>query len=168
MRAVGVGTVRRMEGMRRTLFVAIFLVTFPTLALGLPAVEQNTIGVVRNSAGKTTVTRGERVLPAAVGTKLLAGDTLSTGDDGSLGIILRDNSILSLGPGSSFVIQSFLFSPSEGKIGLLARLSKGTMAYISGLIGKLAPESVRFETPVASIGIRGTCFAVKAGEPASR
>jgi hypothetical protein len=42
------------------------------------------------------------------------------------------------------------------------------MAYISGLIGKLAPESVRFETPVASIGIRGTCFAVKAGEPASR
>ncbi len=39
------------------------------------------------------------------------------------------------------------------------------MAYISGLIGKLAPESARFETPVATIGIRGTRFAVKVGEP---
>ena len=39
------------------------------------------------------------------------------------------------------------------------------MAYMSGIIGKLSPESVRFETPVASIGIRGTCFVVNAGEP---
>jgi hypothetical protein len=48
---------------------------------------------------------------------------------------------------------------------LIARLAKGTMAYMSGIIGKLAPESVRFETPVATIGIRGTCFVVNAGEP---
>jgi hypothetical protein len=38
---------------------------------------------------------------------------------------------------------------------------KGTVAYISGLIGKLSPESVRVETPTASIGIRGTKFVVK-------
>src|SRR3989304_1617125 len=57
--------------------------------------------------------------------------------------------------------------PADGKLGLLARFSKGTLAYISGLIGKLAPESVRFETPVASIGIRGTYFAVKGEEPPS-
>jgi hypothetical protein len=38
------------------------------------------------------------------------------------------------------------------------------MAYLSGLIGKLSPESARFETPVASIGIRGTRFAVKTDE----
>jgi hypothetical protein len=38
------------------------------------------------------------------------------------------------------------------------------MVYLSGLIGKLAPESARFETPVASIGIRGTRFAVKLDE----
>ena len=43
---------------------------------------------------------------------------------------------------------------------IITRLLKGTSAYLSGIIGKLSPESVRFETPVASIGIRGTKFAV--------
>jgi hypothetical protein len=38
------------------------------------------------------------------------------------------------------------------------------MAYLSGLIGKLAPEKARFETPTATIGIRGTHFVVNAGE----
>jgi hypothetical protein len=81
-----------------------------------------------------------------------------------MGIILRDNSTLSIGPGSSLSVRNFLFSPAEGKLGLLVRLSRGTMAYLSGLIGKLAPESARFETPVASIGIRGTRFLVKLDE----
>ncbi|HZW37076.1 MAG TPA: FecR family protein, partial [Candidatus Deferrimicrobiaceae bacterium] len=92
------------------------------------------------------------------------GDTLGTGRDGSMGVIFRDNSTLSLGPDSSLVIKTFLFSPAEGKLGLWVRISRGTMAYLSGLIGKLAPASARFETPVASIGIRGTRFAVKVDE----
>lgn len=153
------------KGMKTTLFIAILLVTAPSLVWGLPQPGDENIGVVRNSTGIANITRGEKVLQAAAGTKLHAGDTLTTGTDGSLGIILRDNSLLSLGPGTHFVVKSFQFSPSQGKIGLLARISKGTMAYISGLIGKISPQSVRFETPVASIGIRGTYFAVKVEEP---
>ncbi|MGZ9147938.1 MAG: FecR family protein, partial [Candidatus Deferrimicrobiaceae bacterium] len=136
------------------------------LAWGLPASAQEIIGIVRNSEGEAAITHEGHVLPASEGTKLFAGDTLSTGSDGSLGVILRDDSTLSLGPGSSFVIQNFLFSPAEEKFGLLVRVSRGTMAYLSGLIGKLSPESVRFETPTASIGIRGTHFAVKILDPA--
>ena len=158
----------RCKAIRRTLLVAVFLGTIPFLITNLSAAAQETIGIVRTSEGKATVTRGGQILPAAAGTKLQAGDTLGTGFDGSLGVILRDNSTLSLGPESSFVIQKFLFSPAEGKLGLMARLTKGTMAYLSGLIGKLAPESVRFETPTASIGVRGTHFAVKTGEFASQ
>lgn len=149
--------------MRHILFVAILLAAVSAPTWG-HADTDGTIGVVRNTAGSATVTRGGNVLTAATGTKLHAGDTLGTGPDGSLGVILRDNSSLSLGPSSSLVLQDFLFSPSEGKFNLLVRLSKGTMAYLSGLIGKLAPEKARFETPTASIGIRGTHFVVKAGE----
>ena len=154
--------------MKHKLSITILLVTISVLTTGLSAAAQETIGIVRTSEGKATVTRGGKVIPAEEGTKLQAGDTLGTGFDGSLGVILRDNSTLSLGPESSFVIQKFLFSPAEGKLGLMARLTKGTMAYLSGLIGKLAPESVRFETPTASIGVRGTHFAVKTGEFASQ
>ena len=159
---------REIWGMRRTPFVAVLLVALSVLAWALPASAQEIIGIVRNSEGEAAITHEGRVLPASEGTKLFAGDTLSTGSDGSLGVILRDDSTLSLGPGSSFVIQQLLFSPAEEKFGLLVRLTRGTMAYLSGLIGKLSPESVRFETPTASIGVRGTRFAVKTGEPASR
>lgn len=150
--------------MRRTLVVAILLVTLPALVWGSSAAAQETIGVVRNSSGTATVTRGGQVLPVTAGTKLLVEDILDTGRDGTMGVILRDNSSISIGPGSRLVLRKFLFSPAEGKFGLLVRISRGTMAYLSGLIGKLSPESARFETPVATIGIRGTRFAVKVDE----
>ena len=153
--------------MRYILFVAILLVAMLMPTWG-HADADGTIVVVRNFAGPVTVTRGGNVLPATTGTRLHVGDTLGTGPGGSLGVILRDNSSLSLGPSSRLVLRDFLFSPSEGKFGLLVRLSRGTMAYLSGLIGKLAPEKARFETPTASIGIRGTHFAVVAGEPVSQ
>jgi hypothetical protein len=155
------------KAMRYTLFIAILLVTVSVPTFG-HADGDGTIGVVRNSAGWATVARGGNVLPATTGTRLHVGDTLDTGPDGSLGVILRDDSSLSLGPSSSLVLRNFLFSPSEGKFALLVRLSRGTMAYLSGLIGKLSPENARFETPVSTIGIRGTHFAVKAGEPVSQ
>jgi hypothetical protein len=153
--------------MRHILFVAILLTAMLVPTRG-HADPDGTIGVVRNSTGSATVTRGGNVLPATAGTRLHTGDTLGTGPDGSLGVILRDDSSLSLGPSSSLVLRDFLFSPSEGKLGLLVHLSSGTMAYLSGLIGKLAPEKARFETPTATIGIRGTHFVVKAGEPVSQ
>ena len=154
--------------MRTRLSFVILLVSAFLLAGALPALAQETVGVLHNSTGLVTVSREGKVFPAPAGTKLVVGDILSTGSDGSLGVILRDNSTLSLGPDSSLIIETFLFSPAKGELGLVARLTKGTMAYLSGLIGKLAPESARFDTPTASIGIRGTYFAVKAGEPVSR
>jgi len=153
--------------MKKTMLVAMLLAIVSVPAWGR-AETDGTIGMVRNAAGSATVLRGGNVLPASTGTRLHVGDTLATGPDGSLGVLLRDNSSLSIGPSSSLVLRDFLFSPSEGKFGLLVRLSRGTMAYLSGLIGKLAPEKARFETPTATIGIRGTHFAVKAEEIPSR
>ncbi len=153
--------------MGRALILAFVVAALGASAPAFAAVPE-TAGVVRVCAGPATVTRDGRVFPATVGTRLRAGDTLATGPGGSLGVVLRDNSSLSLGPESRLVINTFLFAPAEGKLGLVARLSRGTLAFISGLIGKLAPETVRFETPSATIGIRGTRFALRAGEPASR
>ena len=132
-----------------------------------PADAGETIGVVQNATGAATVTRGSTILAAAPGLRLEVGDALDSGPAGSLGVILRDDSSISLGPGSRLVVRNFLFSPEKGTFGLLARISRGTMAYLSGIIGKMAPGKIRFETPTATIGIRGTRFAVKVGEPSS-
>lgn len=153
--------------MKRFLRIVSILAAVSVPAWSPAAGDDGTVGVVRNVAGTATVSRGENVLPATAGTRLRVGDTLSTGADGSMGVLLRDNASLSLGPGSRLVLREFLFAPSEGKLGLFVRFSRGTMAYISGLIGKLAPEKTRFETPTATIGIRGTFFAVNVQEPAA-
>jgi hypothetical protein len=154
--------------MKDTLITPLLLGAFCLFAIAGTAIAGETIGVVRNVSGDATVTRGEKSLPAAPGLKLQVGDTLVTGKDGALGVILRDDSSLSIGPESRLVLRSFLFSPSEGTFDLVARITQGTMAYLSGLIGKLAPEKARFETPTATIGIRGTRFAVQVGELSAR
>ena len=154
--------------MKNSVYAALLLGVLCLLANAGASVAGDTIGVVRIASGEATVARGDKTLPAAPGLKLQVGDTLGTGRDGSLGVILRDDSVLSIGPGSRLVLRSFLFSPSEEKFDLVARITRGTMAYLSGLIGKLAPENARFETPTATIGIRGTRFAVKVGEPSAR
>ena len=161
-------TSRRTERAGPHRYVAALLLAVCILAWSLPSAAGEIAGVVRSYQGSAAVTRGENVLPVQPGMKLLVGDVLTTGVDGSMGVIFRDDSTLSLGPESSLVLRKFLFSPADQKLGLMAQLTRGTMAYLSGLLGRLAPETVRFETPVATIGIRGTRFAVTAGDPSSR
>ena len=154
--------------MKTVVTVALLLAALCLPAAAGTAIAGETIGMVRFVSGDASVTRGETSLQAAVGLKVIAGDTLVTGRDGSLGLILRDDSSLSIGPESRLLLRSFQFSPSAGKFHLVTRISRGTMAYLSGLIGKLAPEKARFETPTATIGIRGTRFALKVEELSSR
>jgi hypothetical protein len=100
-------------------------------------------------------------MSATVGLEIWENDTLRTGPDGSIGVIFSDDTLLSLGPESTLFIDKFLFAPREGKYSIVLRMIKGTAAYLSGLISKLSPDSAHFETPTASIGIRGTKFVVR-------
>ncbi len=125
------------------------------------AAEVETIGIIKNLQGQATIVRDQQTLPAQVGMKLIQSDILRTGPNGGLGVILRDDTLLSLGPNSELALAEFAFSPTEGKLSMVIKLIKGTAAYLSGQIGRLSPQSVRFETPVATMGIRGTMFVVK-------
>ena len=117
-------------------------------------------GVIKTVRGETALHRRGEPLAPFPGMTIFPGDRLSTGGDGSLGIVFRDDSILTLGNESDLELEEFTFAPARGVMGIVARIARGTVSYLSGLIGKLSPESVRFETPEASIGIRGTHFAV--------
>ena len=86
----------------------------------------------------------------------MLGDQLVTGPKGAMGVILRDDTVLSLGPSSHTRIEKFAFDPAQGKLGMVLRVTRGVIEYLSGKISKLAPGSVRIETPVATLGIRGT------------
>jgi hypothetical protein len=44
------------------------------------------------------------------------------------------------------------------------RFLRGVAVYVSGRIAKLAPDSIRLETPSAIVGVRGTTLAINVRE----
>lgn len=126
-----------------------------------PALAEKVIGSVKTAKGQGQVVRSNETIPAKVGVKLMEDDVLKTGTDGTMGVLLRDDTSLSLGPDSEIILDEFVFEPAEGNLSLVTNMVKGTAAYLSGQISKLKPEAARFETPLATIGIRGTRFVVK-------
>ncbi|WDZ96980.1 FecR domain-containing protein [Herbaspirillum sp. WKF16] len=129
------------------------------------AAEKTQAGIVKVVSGDVQVQRQEQMLSAQVGSRLYAGDRVFTGADAAVGITLRDDTLMSLGPRTSFVLEDFRFNESSGEGNVAVRVAKGTLRYVSGLIGKRAPERQQIATPTATIGIRGTDFIVEvAGE----
>ncbi len=55
----------------------------------------------------------------------------------------------------------FSLIPSERELSFITRMIHGTFSVITGQIAKLAPEKVIFETPDATLGVRGTKFLVR-------
>jgi hypothetical protein len=121
---------------------------------------ETVIGSVKTVQGGATVGRGPDTIRLHEGTHLLLYDTLQTAADGRLGVILQDGTRISLGPNTELKIDRFVYDPVDGKFGLLLRMGRGALAYVSGRIAQFSPESVSVETPVGVLGLRGTHFAV--------
>lgn len=126
------------------------------------AMEQERVaGSVKTLRGDAFIVRDGRRTAPEVGTRLYAQDVLHTGKDGAMGIILRDDTTLSIGPSSELALKEFVFRPKEGLFSSVTRIVKGTLVYITGRIARLAPKSVTVETPVGVIAVRGTKILVK-------
>jgi len=141
--------------MRSILFLILF-VTAGIAGIGESlAADDRPVGLVKAATDAYIVRDGKR-LAATPGSLLKEGDLLETGAKGALGVILRDDTLLSLGSSSQTRIERFAYDPSEGRFAMVLKLSRGLMEYLSGKISKLSPGAVRIETPVATLGIRGT------------
>lgn len=123
------------------------------------ASEADPAGSVKNVSGQASVLRGGApAAPLKAGDRIFEKDVLLTSKGSSMGLVMRDNSTLSLGPSSRLVVERFLFAPEKGALSQVLRLSRGSMAAVSGEIVKLNPAAAKVETPLYSIGIRGTHF----------
>ena len=134
------------------------------LAAAPGAAEPAAAGRIKVVSGEAFVVRGSTVLPATIGLPVLESDGLRTGPDGSLGVTLKDDTRVSLGPASEVRLDSFLYDPAAGRLGLALKFIRGVTAYVSGRIAKLSPDSVRLETPAAIVGVRGTTLTIRVAE----
>lgn len=116
---------------------------------------------VKSFTGTAFIVRQQQPFQVKIHDRIYPGDLLKTGPKGTMGVVFKDNTTLSLGPRSEIVVDDFHFAPAQGKLSIVTRMLRGTVAYLSGVIVKLSPKSARFETPAATIGIRGTRFLVE-------
>ena len=128
-------------------------------------VAQDDAGMVKVSRGGVLIERSGERLPAAVGSKVLTKDRVLTGPEGSVGIALRDNTMLSAGPNSVLDVNKFSFDSTTHAGTIDAGIKRGTLSVISGKIAKASPDGVVFSAPGMTLGVRGTEFLIDAGQP---
>lgn len=131
------------------------------LAVGAAMAE---IGQIKVAKGQVSVERKGQAQAARVGMLLEPADILKTGSDGSVGITMRDNSLLSAGPNSILSLERFEFDATTSQGRFDARLRRGTLAVVSGRIAKQSPDAMTVRTPSAVLGVRGTEFVVATDE----
>ncbi len=122
------------------------------------------IGQIKVSRGQVSVERKGEALAGSVGLRLEAADIVKTGADGSVGITMSDNSLLSAGPNSILALERFDFDPTTSQGRFDAQLQRGTLAVVSGRIAKQLPQAMTVRTPSAALGVRGTEFVVSTHE----
>jgi hypothetical protein len=140
---------------------AIGWLALPVLVASPVWAQAPVVGTVVSVEGVAAVQRAGVSTPAREGLPVAEADVLLTGADGRLAVILQDDTRLTLGPGSELRVDRFVYEPVQGRLALVIRMARGVVAYASGKIARLAPDAVRFETPVAAVGIRGTRFAAR-------
>lgn len=147
-----------------------FLLGLGTVALclfSLGATHGAEIGQIKVAKGQVSVERGGKSMPATPGLRLEAADVIKTGADGSVGITMTDNSLLSAGPGSVLALDRYAFDTTTHQGKFDTTLKQGTLAVVSGKLAKQSPEAMTVRTPATILGVRGTEFVVSA-DPVAR
>jgi hypothetical protein len=133
------------------------------LGAATPVVAQqpSPAGHIKTSSGAAYIVRNNASVAARPGAAVFETDTLRTGTDGSVGLTLKDDTRLSLGPDSEVRLERYVYAPGTGGFAMVLKFARGVAAYVSGRMAKLAPDSIRLETPSAIVGVRGTTVAIR-------
>jgi hypothetical protein len=147
-----------MSGLLRTVGALAIVVGVATPAAARQPVPA---GHVKSVTGAAFVVRGQGTTSVKPGDAIFASDTLRTAADGAVGITLRDDTRLSLGPNSEVRVDRYVYAPGEGGLGMVLKFMRGVAVYVSGRMAKLAPDAIRLEAPSGIVGVRGTTVAIK-------
>ena len=131
---------------------------------GAAAAAADYAGVVKTAKGSAAIERAGSKIALAPGARVNAGDRIVTGSDGFLGITMRDDTLLTLGPGSILALDTYGFDPKTHDGNFLATLTRGVLSVVTGLIAKRSPDAFAVKTRISTMGVRGTEFIVEANE----
>ena len=145
----------------KSIFLNVLVAALILMGTAVEGFTQDHAGIVKSLEGEVTITRNDSMLKAYPNLRLLEGDVVQTGSNGKAGLIMEDDTVISMGFNSKIAIKKFMFEPREQKLSFISTVFQGTVSFLVGQIARLAPDQVRIETPYATVGSRGTHILIK-------
>ena len=139
-----------------------------------PAIQDATklIGKVVSATGAVTIEHANAVViqatvsgPTKVGDPVYLGDVVQTGTDGRVGINFTDGTTFNLSVNARMVLDEYVYEPAGSSNSTLFSLTKGTFTFVAGRVAKTG--DMKIDTPVATMGIRGTTPHVEISDDGS-
>lgn len=142
-----------------TLFSALM-----SFMIAAHAADESDAGTVKNLTGTLTAKNSGGALRTLAQKDVIhIGDTLYTGHESYAKVLFKDGGEVILRSDTHFLVSTFHFDeqhPEKDAVGF--SLLKGSLRALTGLISKRGDkDSYEMKTPVATIGIRGTDYALQ-------
>jgi C-lobe and N-lobe beta barrels of Tf-binding protein B/FecR protein len=135
--------------------VFLWAISSPALA-DSPVKPVGTVVAVRGEA--SALGSDGRQRPLEMKSPVYLKDTLITGERGRLQVLFRDATLISMGPASRMTLADYKWNGSAGE--MKNRVQEGFFHIMGGRIAEKSPKDFRTETPLATIGIRGSIYAL--------
>lgn len=139
------------------------IILFLSLFLSTVVQAADPVGTLKYAHGNVTIesSSGE-TRKAVIDDDLMQNELVVTGAASIAVIQLNDDSRMTLRPYSAFRVSQLDMgdegNDSSSSLSAVLNLLRGGLRLVTGLIGKKNPAGYRLNTPVATIGIRGTEF----------
>ena len=118
------------------------------------------VGRVVKFTGSATIVRNGVAITVNTGDAVLKGDVLQTGA-GNMVVTLNDGTTLNVNENSRLAVSEFLYDAKADNNSEVLNLVQGSLTFISGQIAHHG--HMQIDTPVATMGIRGTAGDVGQG-----
>jgi len=150
------------EPARRYVLIASLVLAAGGWVVRAAAAMPETAGRVAQLAGRAmAASPAGRVRPLAKGSVVRSGETVVTYPFSYVRLKLTDRSAVLLRPNTRFQIESYRMSKRPAKRRGFFSLLRGGFRYVTGLIGHTVRRNYRVRVATATIGIRGTDYAVR-------
>jgi hypothetical protein len=129
-------------------------------AIPVKQVKRKQVGFVIESSGSVVAVDKSKVSrKLSKDHAIYLGDKVITGEDGFVRLHMIDEAILDLRCFSIMVIEEYALESTSRRS--ILSLLQGSLKKITGQIGKMSEDVYELKTPIASVGVRGTEYALR-------
>ena len=141
-------------------FCMLFMLIFPG-----PVSATKAIGSITSLEGEAYATMPGTKRMLSLNDQIFEKETLHTQENSQLVVRFLDDTILRMGESTSVALEQYNFDDKPGGlVSMFSRMLHGLIRMTTGKIVERDRDKFTFQTPLATLGIRGTEFYAETGD----